>query len=61
VLTNNPHIVIARPPRRIRKAKPGPKITRVIVGREPARRFPRRNTRLEAEFGHGLGERRKRR
>jgi hypothetical protein len=37
VLTNKPHIVIARPPRRIRKAaKLGPKITRVIVGpREP--------------------------
>jgi hypothetical protein len=32
VLTNHPHIVAARPPRRIRKLKPDPKITRVIVG-----------------------------
>jgi hypothetical protein len=30
--TDNPYIVIARPPRRIRKPKPGPKITGVIVG-----------------------------
>jgi hypothetical protein len=37
VLTNHPHIVIARPPKRTRKPKPGPKISRVIVGpHEPA-------------------------
>jgi hypothetical protein len=37
VLTNHLLIVIARAPRRTRKPKPGPKITRVIVGpREPA-------------------------
>lgn len=35
VLTGKPCIVIARPPRGIRKPKPGPKITRVI--RRPAR------------------------
>lgn len=32
MLTSHPHIVIARPPRRIRKSKPGPKIIRYIVG-----------------------------
>jgi hypothetical protein len=32
VLTDKPHIVVAQPPRRARKPKPGPKINRVIVG-----------------------------
>lgn len=32
MLTNHPHIVIARPPPRARKLKPGPNFTRVIVG-----------------------------
>jgi hypothetical protein len=40
VLTDNPHIVIARPPRRERKPKPGPKITRVIVGPHEHERAP---------------------
>jgi hypothetical protein len=36
VLTNHPHIVIARAPRRARKKPAGPKLTRIIVGpREP--------------------------
>jgi hypothetical protein len=32
VLTDKPHIVIARAPRRIRKKPAGPKLTRIIVG-----------------------------
>ncbi|MBV8521419.1 MAG: hypothetical protein JOY71_04700 [Acetobacteraceae bacterium] len=38
MLTNHPYIVIARPPRRIREPKAGPKLTRVIVG--PRERMP---------------------
>ena len=34
MLTDNPHIVIARPPRRIRKAQPAAKPAAVIVGRK---------------------------
>ena len=34
MLTDNPHIVIARPPRRIRKAQPPAKPAAVIFGRK---------------------------
>jgi hypothetical protein len=50
MLTDRPSIVIARPPRRIRKPKPGPKITRVIVGRESAPAIP------EEERDHARAE-----
>jgi hypothetical protein len=50
VLTHNPHIVIARPPRRIRKAAEPAKPAAVIVGRKVAPGIP------EQERDHARAE-----
>jgi hypothetical protein len=61
MLIDKPHIAIARPPRRTRKPKPAPKLTRVIVGRRVAPEVPAEAAdRLSRELVRRVEERQRR-